>query len=511
MFRRYLVNFNLDSIIKDIYDVIIVGSGIAGLYTALNINHKYKVLILSKDDLDVSNSNLAQGGVAACINPEDNKELHVKDTLIAGCYYNHVERVKLLVEEAKENIDKLIRYGTDFDRDKTGKLLTTREGGHSQRRILHSRDITGKEIVGTLIKEVKRRNNITVLSHLFAIDVIDNKGKCVGVICIKNNKLEGYLSKATILATGGIGQVYKNTTNSSISTGDGIGIAYRAGVEIVDMEFVQFHPTALYIPDEPNRFLISEALRGEGAVLRNFKGETFMENYHHLKDLAPRNVVSKAIFEEMIRDRQEYVYLDITHRDKEFIKSRFPNIYKKSLEKGIDITRDYIPISPVQHYLMGGIRVNDNCKTSLKNLYACGEVACTGVHGANRLASNSLLEGLVFGNRLAKEINNNIDKEIYKSYEISNLSENPKIDKKQIIEIKSRVKGIMNKHAFIVRNKKGLNEALKSIEKILAHLNRCYSTETEYFECVNMSLTAFLILKSALSREESLGSHIIIE
>ncbi|SHK38019.1 L-aspartate oxidase [Paramaledivibacter caminithermalis] len=506
MINRYLIDFNLDKIIKRCCDVVIIGSGIAGLYTALNINKDYKVIVLSKDEIEENNSSLAQGGIAACISDEDDIELHMEDTLKAGSYYNDKEAVRILVSEAKENIENLVKLGVVFDRDEKGNLMVTREGGHSKRRIIHSKDQTGKEIIRALKKAVENRDNIQLIKEAFAIDILTDRKKASGILVKNNNEVYAILAKSIVLATGGIGQIYKNTTNSLIATGDGIAMAYRAGVNIVDMEFVQFHPTAFYSKKDRKRFLISEAVRGEGAVLRNSTGEAFMKNYHEYKDLAPRHIVAKAILTEMKKEEKPNVYLDITHKDEEFIKNRFPYIYSECLKRGIDITKEYIPVCPVQHYIMGGIEIDYTGRTNIDNLYACGEAASVGVHGANRLASNSLLDGIVFGNRVAKDINNNrrniYDFELKYSYN----KEEKKLDLK---EIKEKIREVMNKYVFIFRNEEGLNKALIIIKEIIEELNRYRKDSVEYYECVNIATVAYLIIISALKRKKSLGSHIV--
>ncbi|RKD26915.1 L-aspartate oxidase [Caminicella sporogenes DSM 14501] len=509
--RRYITNFRLNSIRKEYCDVLIIGTGIAGLYTSLNIDSNYKVVVLSKDKISENNSNLAQGGIAACFSEDDDINLHFEDTIKAGNYYNDKKAVKILVQEASENIKKLIKIGTNFDKDKDGNIRVTKEGGHSKRRILHSKDETGKEIIRALSEEALKRENINIIENIFAIDLLTVDDKCLGVLVKNEEEIYAILSKATVLATGGIGQVYDNTTNSIIATGDGIAMAYRAGVEIVDMEFVQFHPTALYNESDSKRFLISEAVRGEGAVLRNSKREAFMEKYHELKDLAPRDIVAKSIFNEMLKEDKPCVYLDITHKNEDFIKSRFPNIYKMCLSRNIDMTKDYIPVCPVQHYIMGGVKIDYFGRTNIQRLYACGETSCVRVHGANRLASNSLLEGLVFGNRIANDINKIIERIEIENYLIENEENYKRIDKKQIQEIKVKVKKIMGRYAFILRSKEGLNKALNMIEEILNKLDGCKEDSKEFYECFNIATVAYLIVKAALNREKSLGSHIIVD
>ncbi|MDK2787534.1 MAG: L-aspartate oxidase [Epulopiscium sp.] len=510
MKRRYLVNFNLDKIKREYCDVLIIGSGVAGLYTSINIDPKYRVIVLSKDMINENNSNLAQGGIAASISPEDSMLLHFEDTIKAGNNYNDKKSVQILVEEALENVKKLMDMGVQFDKDEKGNIKLTREGGHSKNRIFHYQDRTGKEVMRGLTKEALKRENIIIRGNQLAIDLLTLDFKCLGALVKNGAETYAILSKAVVLATGGIGQVYNYTTNSVIATGDGIAMAYRAGAEIIDMEFVQFHPTVLYSPNDHKRFLISEAVRGEGAVLRNNKKEAFMGKYHKLKDLAPRDIVSRSIFNEMIKENSPYVYLDITHKDADFIKNRFPSIYQVCLSKGIDMTKDYIPVCPAQHYLMGGVRTDYFGRTSIERLYACGETACTKVHGANRLASNSLLEGLVFGKRAAEDINQTINKLKIEEPLIKNDEVYESIDQNEIQEIKTKIRETMGRNAFIVRSREGLNEALHITKKVSERLKNCSEDSKAFYECFNIATVAYLIIQAALSREESIGSHMMI-
>lgn len=383
----------------NLYDVIIIGTGIGGLFTALNIEEDKNILMITKSDLGSGSSKLAQGGIVAC----KNKKSHYKDTLVAGSFYNNKEAVRVLQNDASFNINKLIELGVNFDKDKEGNLLYTKEGGHSEPRILHCRDTTGEEIIKVLKDKVKKRKNITIKENEFVADIIHKNG--VNMVITVDSELKAFYGNTIVIATGGVGQIYENTTNPIDITGDGIALARRAGIKVCDMEFIQFHPTGMYEENGENASLISEAIRGEGGILRNIKGERFMEKYHEMKDLAPRDIVSRSIFKEIIETKSDYVYLDVTHLDGDYIKKRFPNIYKMCLSKGVDITKDYIKVSPTQHYLIGGIETDLKGRTGLNDVYACGECTRTGVHGANRLASNSLLEGIVFANIIADEIN----------------------------------------------------------------------------------------------------------
>ena len=377
------------------YDVVIIGTGVAGLYATMQFPEEYKVLLVAKKELQLSNSSLAQGGVAAVLDKEnDNYKLHIADTLIAGKYKNNLSSVEKLVTEGPDDVLKLNELGVEFDLGKDGELAKTLEGGHSRHRIVHHKDSTGKEIVDTLIECVKKKPNVTICENtlVYAIEKVEN-GFCTCYLQDGKNYQVG--SNYCIICTGGIGRIYQYTTNSAISTGDGIALAYMLGAKISHLSRVQFHPTAFAAENIRERFLISEAVRGEGAILLNCNGERFAFDYDERGELAPRDVVSKAIMLESIKTGSDKFYLDITHKEPEFIKQRFPMIFEKCLEEGIDITKDRIPIFPCQHYLMGGINVDLDARTSVEGLYAAGECSHTGVHGANRLASNSLLEALV--------------------------------------------------------------------------------------------------------------------
>lgn len=386
----------------DVYtDVLIVGTGVAGLNAALNIDKAYKVILLTKTKPEECNTYLAQGGISTARNNED-IPLFIQDTLKAGRYKNRVDAVTVLAEESRENINILKNFGMPFDYNENG-IDYTREGAHSINRIVHSTDETGKKVFETLYKEVKKRDNITIYENSDLADIIKYEGICCGGIVLYENGVCAIHAKYTILASGGIGGLFSNSTNRRTSTGDGIAIALKNNIEVENLGYIQFHPTALY-EDKPRerRFLISESLRGEGAKLKNINDERFTD------ELLPRDVVSNKIWEEEAKTNSSFVYLDIRDMKKKFIINRFPGIYNGCLERGLDITNGLIPVTPVQHYFMGGIKVGLNSETSLDKLYACGEVSCTGVHGANRLASNSLLEGLVFSRRAAFDINRKI-------------------------------------------------------------------------------------------------------
>ena len=410
--QEYLIDFDLDEIEKMYYDVIIIGSGIAGIYTALESPPLCNIAILTKEKAEISNSVLAQGGIAVSLDRNDSPEFHFKDTLYAGSGLCEPESVWILVNEAEQNIKTLFKYGVNFDRKNEKELYLSKEGAHSKNRIIHAGDTTGKEVCDKLTAVAQTRKNISMHEKIFAIDFIVIDGAVHGVVVFdeKTEHYKAYMSNIVVCATGGYGQMYQYTTNPEVATGDGVSMAYRAGAELMDLEFVQFHPTVLYHPDNKS-FLITEAVRGEGAVLRNVHGDLFMEAYHPRKELAARDVVSRAIFMEMQKTNAAHVYLDITMKEEDFVRNRFPNIYRTCAEYGIDITKEYIPVAPAVHYCMGGIRTDMHGRTNIKGLYACGEAACNGIHGANRLASNSLLEGLVFGRKIGDEITMLLEKQ----------------------------------------------------------------------------------------------------
>ena len=503
--KRFLVGIDENIEIIDT-DVLIIGSGIAGVYTALCISDTIDVTILAKEEIDISNSALAQGGIAVSLGEGDSPKFHLQDTLYAGAGLSDEEMVWHLVNEAKDNIKHLCDLGVNFDM-KEGALDLTKEAAHSQRRIIHAGDFTGKEVCDKLIFSSKKRKNITFLEKMYAVDIITKDNKCVATIVLdqKTGKKKLFKSKYVICASGGFGQLYEITSNPIIATGDGMAMAYRAGATLTDMEFVQFHPTVLFHRKDKS-FLISEAVRGEGAVLRNCFGERFMHEYHELEELAPRDVVARSIFREMAKTQTKCVYLDITHEKREHLKARFPKIFGTCLNYGIDISKDYIPVAPAEHYCMGGIKTDMTGKTGIENFYACGEVACTGIHGANRLASNSLLEGLVFGKRIANDISINhntkkIDNETYNFKEKGNQYQKP------VAEVEKIIKRAMNSKVGIVRNKKGLIEAKKIIGNILIELNTYTTNSMAQMQTLNMATIAKLVIDSAIKREESRGAH----
>ena len=448
-------------------DVVIIGSGLAGLYAALLLDPSLNAVVLTKDRTKENNTYLAQGGIAAAIAEGDSPAAHFLDTLNAGSGLCNLEALHILVNEAEENIAVLQEMGVVFDREKE-LLSLTREGGHSKSRILHiDGDATGRGIIEVLLKNVQKRVNISVKENSFCMDLILDKKCCIGVKALEENESVEYYARAVILATGGIGMVYGITTNSLTATGDAVAIAYRAGAKIKDMEFIQFHPTVFY-SEEKQRFLISEAVRGEGAVLKNKYGERFMQRYDERMEMAPRDVVARAIFTEMMKSGTDFVYLDLTHLDGTFLKQRFPTITARCREYGIDITRQWIPVSPAQHYCMGGVAVDLDARTTINGLYACGEAACTGVHGANRLASNSLLEAAVFAKRAALDINKYIKKIQVKMPETEEGqgAVTPSSCSPAVKEEKEKIQAAMRKYAGIIRTEEGLVKCLKILKAI---------------------------------------------
>lgn len=483
------------------YDVIVVGSGVAGLYAALHFHPYIRVLLLTKRNLTLSNSFLAQGGVAAVLDKShDDFKLHIADTLIAGGYKNNLEALEVLVSEGPDDVCKIISMGVDFDEDDSGNLQFTLEGGHSRRRILHHKDSTGKEIVSKLTNQVKMRPNITIKTNtqLCDISLVDNG---LYAIVLKDDIQHMIAARYIILATGGIGRVYKNTTNSAIATGDGIAIAYNLGAKIKNLSLIQFHPTAFAASGERERFLISESVRGEGALLLNCYGERFMQRYDKRAELAPRDKVSEAILLEAKRTGSNKFYLDITAKDREYLINRFPMIYKRCLAQGIDITRDRIPIFPCQHYLMGGIDTDLKGRTTIDRIYAAGECAHTGVHGINRLASNSLLESLVFSRRAACDISERLKNER------GNIGERPpqKIrgNEPKPVGIRTRIREIMQRAYFINPDEKEAQRGLIEVEKILDMLNNDkFKLTTSYVEAKSLATIAYIILKEITQKNK---------
>lgn len=506
---RYLADFDTKELQKEYHDVIIIGSGIAGVYTALEIPDKYDIAILTKETLDISNSVLAQGGIAVSLDKNDSPELHLKDTLYAGAGLCDEDTVRVLVNEAALNIERLCEYGVNFDKANKQELSLGREAAHSMNRIIHAGDTTGKEVLDKLIAVLRNEHNIKIRERSFVLDMLIEDGACKGVLTYDEDtdSVKLYLSNIIICATGGYGQLFRDTTNPEVSTGDGVCMAYRAGAEVMDLEFVQFHPTVLFHP-ENRSFLISEAVRGEGGILKNINGKRFMPEYHSLNELAPRDVVSRAIFQEMKKTGADHVYLDIRFKGKEYLENRFPNIYKTCLSYGIDMAEDMIPIAPAEHYCMGGIRADVHGRTNIKGFFTCGESACNGIHGANRLASNSLLEGLVFGRVIGSQVEEILSctgRSIAYTDVTSHTDRKTADFDKQAT--KDDIRDTMADNVGMVRNKKGLTEALNKVEGYKGKIAGMKNETMLDFELQNIILLSELVIESALEREESRGAH----
>ncbi|HYA13397.1 MAG TPA: L-aspartate oxidase [Syntrophales bacterium] len=512
-------------------DFLILGSGIAGLSFAIKAADLGTVAIVTKKEKSDSNTNLAQGGIAAVFDKNDRFEFHINDTLVCGAGLCKEEVVRFVVMDGPERIKELMQWGVEFTKAKNTDNSTYdlgREGGHSMRRVLHSRDLTGQEIERALHEKASLKRNIKIFENHIGIDLILKStvlrrkdgplDKCLGayILDTDRNEIHTFKSKFTILATGGTGKVYLITTNPDIATGDGIAMAYRAGAIIANMEFIQFHPTCLYHP-EAKSFLISEAVRGEGGILKLKNGSTFMEKYHPMRSLAPRDIVAKAIDTELKKSGDEYVLLDITHKDREFLISRFPNIYNKCLQFGIDITKDGIPVVPAAHYQCGGVSVDHSGETSIEHLFACGEVSCTGLHGANRLASNSLLEAVVFAHRSFLKIS-----EIFRSTE-DDLTAIPAWDPRGATESDEsivvahnwdEIRRFMWNYVGIVRSNKRLERAYRRIDLISREIDEYYRNfiiTRDLIELRNIATVAKLIIQCALMRKESRGLHYNID
>jgi L-aspartate oxidase len=488
-------------------DFIVIGAGVAGLRAAIELANSGKVACLAKREVAESNTQYAQGGIAVALSDEDEIGLHLQDTINAGDGLVNVEAARVLVEEGPPRIEELIAWGTEFDRNGT-KLSFTREGAHSRNRVLHAHgDSTGQEIGRALYVKASTIPQIQFLEFEFTTELIVEGGRVCGVLVLDaENQARSITASGVVLATGGLGQVYSDTTNPTVATGDGVAMAYRAGAEISDMEFVQFHPTALYLKGAP-RFLLSEALRGEGAYLRNMALQRFMPKHHELAELAPRDVVARAIAHqiELAGAADAVVYLDMTHLPADRVRKRFPRIYQTCMEYNIDIATDLIPIRPAAHYAMGGIKTDLDGRTTLPGLHAAGECACTGVHGANRLASNSLLEGLVYGARAARTL-------AAERLHIASAPADPPepmgdaaISSDPIDCVRKTVQTAMWRDVGVVRDGKRLKNVIAELESLREKISARTSRKT--WETANIVDTGLLIARSALAREESRGAH----
>jgi L-aspartate oxidase len=512
-------------------DYLVIGSGIAGLTYALKVAKHCPdktVTVITKATPDETNTKYAQGGVAVVNDLEnDSFEKHIDDTLIAGDGLCNREVVEIVVKEGPARVQELIDWGAEFDKDAEGDYKLGKEGGHSEFRILHYKDVTGKEMERALLNALKQLPNIQMIHHCFVIDIITQHHlgylvtkstpdiSCFGVYVLnaQTNRIEKILSKITLLATGGNGQVYRTTTNPSIATGDGVAMVYRAKGRIENMEFIQFHPTALYeVGKRGQAFLITEAVRGDGGILRNINGEAFMEHYDARKDLAPRDIVARAIDNEMKITGTEHVYLDCRHMNIDNFKEHFPNIYEKCLSIGIDVTKNMIPVAPAAHYSCGGIKTDEWGRSSIQNLYACGECSSTGLHGANRLASNSLLEAMVFAHRCYVDAVNKMDS-LKELPDVPDWSAEGTSQPKEMILITQSLKElqqVMSDYVGIVRNNVRLQRAMKRIDLLFEETEGLYQTTTvspQLLELRNMITAGYLIIKGAAFRKESRGLH----
>jgi len=500
-------------VMNDSSDILVIGSGIAGLFFALKIADFAPVTIITKKGRAESNTNYAQGGIAAVVSSLDSFEDHIRDTLVCGDGLSKREVVEKIVKEGPARIQELRELGVGFTQTPNGALDLGIEGGHSKRRIVHAKDLTGREVERVLLKRVTKHPSVRLIENQIAVNLVVKDNKCIGcyVLDAENSIIRNFSTRILVLATGGIGHVYLHTTNPSIATGDGIAMAYRAGATIMNMEFMQFHPTSLYINSE-EPFLISEALRGEGAILIDRKGRRFMKDYHPMAELAPRDIVARAIDNELKKSGDECVYLDISFKDPDFIKTRFPGIYEKCLSFGIDITEQPIPVVPAAHYCCGGVRTTVNGETDVKNLFAIGETACTGLHGANRLASNSLLEALVCSHLAAERCREILKKppplERFAPWEAGDAVD---LDEAVVITQNRReIRQLMWNYVGIVRSNKRLIRAKKRIELLREEINEYYwdfILTPGLVELRNMVLVAELIIDSAMMRKESRGVH----
>lgn len=513
--RRYL--FSSESV-KDNgekYDVIIVGGGLAGLYCALCIDSGKKVALISKGGIDSGASWLAQGGIAAVTQSSDSFEDHIRDTLTAGAGHCDRRAVEVLVKEGPEDIKRMIELGVPFDKDENGNIIVTREGGHCCRRILHcGGDATGKLMTKTLGNAVEARENIDVFFNTFLVDILTDDTGASGIVVNDGENDRVIFSRNIVVATGSIGQLYKYSTNPDGANGDGIAACLRAGASLRDMEFVQFHPTALAVgADGGQVFLISEAVRGEGAILRNSAGEAFMHNKHSLMDLAPRDIVTREILKNMKKTGDKCAYLDVSDMDEDFFARRFPTIFNKCRTLGINVPYENIPVHPTEHYMMGGVRTDLRARTTVSGLYACGEAACTGVHGANRLASNSTLECLVFGRRAAETINSDFrpcDGYGYKLPQTEDFINGKPEDGEAADDIKY-MRALMTKNVGPVRHTHELEYAHSELDRIYDKYRTLKLSTVEEYTVFNAAMASTIIADSACKRKESIGSHYIVD
>ncbi|MGL5938559.1 MAG: L-aspartate oxidase [Phocaeicola sp.] len=514
------------------FDFLVIGSGMAGMSFALKVAHKGKVALICKAELEESNTYFAQGGIASVTDLKvDDFEKHIEDTMIAGDWMSNRATVEKVIREAPSQIEELIKWGVKFDKKEDGTFDLHKEGGHSEFRILHHKDNTGAEIQTSLIEQVKSHPNIEVFTHFYGVEIITQHHfgiivtrhtpgiKCFGAYVLneKTGEVDTFLSKVTVMATGGCEAVYRNTTNPLVATGDGIAMVYRAKGVVKDMEFIQFHPTALFNPegDRPS-FLITEAMRGYGGILKNQSGEEFMQKYDPRLSLAPRDIVARAIDNEMKQRGEEHVYLDVTHKDAETTKKHFPNIYKKCLSLGIDFTKDFIPVAPAAHYLCGGIQVDLDGQSSIQRLYAIGECSCTGLHGGNRLASNSLSEAIVYADAAAKHAIQQFDRydlnsDIPEWDDADTISNEERVlitqSMKEVNQIMESYVGIVRSNVRLIRAWNRLDILFEETEQLF---KRCKASR-ELCELRNMINIGYLITRQAMERKESRGLHYTID
>jgi L-aspartate oxidase len=509
--RRYLTAFDPQDLPHHFTDVLVIGGGVAGLRAALGVPDPLRVLVVTKDEVRESNSTYAQGGIAGVLDPEDHFEDHIADTLAAGKGLCDPETVELVVREAPRRIGELIDWGTHFDQV-DGQVALTREGGHSHPRIVHALgDATGREVMRAVIQVTRARSNVRIWQNSFTIDLLTHEGRCRGALVWDRRRGPSLIwARAIVLATGGAGQLFRETTNPAIATADGHAVAYRAGAELRDMEFMQFHPTVLYIAGS-SRHLITEAIRGEGAYLRDRDGHRFMPDYHPAAELAPRDDVSRAIVAQMAKTQHPNVYLDLSHLDPAFIRDRFPGFAALCKGFDLDVTRDPIPVRPGAHYMVGGVTIDNDGRSSIPGLWAAGEVTSSGLHGANRLASNSLLEGLVHGARAAEDIAGHLLGSGPHRLEVPPITSEPdprtNREPLDLADIRHSLRALMWRSVGITRDARGLAEAADQVDFWCRYALNHVFDGPEGWTSQNMLTVARLMIASALTREESRGVH----
>ena len=518
--RRYIANALTANSAAE-FDAVIIGCGIAGIYAALHMDPNKKIAIINKGEIKSGSSYYAQGGIAAVMSKSDSYNLHIEDTINAGAGLCELEAVKVLVEEGPENIRKLQSLDVPFDVNSEGELVITREGGHRERRIVHcGGDATGRQTTERLYQIARGKKNIEFFFNTCFTDIVkdEDTGEVSGVILDMGDGAAVFGAQNVVLATGGLGQIYNYTTNPKGAVGDGIAAAYRAGAKIESMEMVQFHPTTLIPQYETDRlFLISEAVRGEGGILRNRMGEAFMGGIHPMADLAPRDIVTRAIYREMQKTGDNWVFIDAGCMTKEFFAARFPTIYGECVKFGIDVPVDFIPVRPAQHYHMGGIKTDLNGRTNISGLYACGEAASTGIHGANRLASNSVLECLVFGKRCALDINGKTGsaragfpkEKIFGAIKAQSPVFGVWMDTHQTEGFAKEIKNIMSLYAGAIRRVDKMLHGLERINRIMEYMDKTDISSRNGIEVYNMAQTAKMVVESALEQKDNIGAHFV--